>query len=161
MAHDDLMLISGTAGNPIQSTAITTTAEEASAAGYKYVGKYRSGVVEIRLTGHFDRAQGDETIDVIVKEATDSAGSGAAEIARKSALASSHAGNTGTTTTGTTPGSFVAAGSLSTGPALLGFQTGSGGYIGLFWDCAGTSPSVRGFAADVVMSSNAFRASGT
>lgn len=161
MPHDELLRLTGSAtGNPVEAS-ITTTAEAVASAGYKYVGKYRSGYLEIRIAGHLDRTSGDEGIVVGVKEATDAAGSGAAIIASTAALTTSNAGNLGTTTTGTTPGSFVAAGSLSTAPTRLGFQTGSGGYVAAYWDAAGTSPRIDSLSVEIVMDSNAFRQSGT
>jgi hypothetical protein len=156
IANDALLQLTGpSTGNAIEAANVTADAD--GSRGYKYVGQYRAGYIELRLTGSFDRTTGDENVVGEVWEATDAAGTGAVLIASGVAQTATHAANLGTATA-----NGKAAGTLSTGPARIGFQTGSGGYIKYRSEVGtSTTPIVGGVSADVVMTSVAFRPSGT
>lgn len=157
MPFDALLGLTGPAnapGNPIEAGDVTADADGSK--GYVYVGTYRSGYVELRLTGSFDRTTGDENLVGEVWEATDAAGTGAALIASGPAQTATHAANLG----GSTANGKVA-GTLSTGPTRIGFSTNGGGWIKYRSEVgASTTPVVGGVSADVVMLADAFKSSG-
>lgn len=156
MAHDDLLRLSGpAAGNPIEASSITADGDLSG--GYRYAGKYMSWYAEIRNTGAFDRTTGDEANVVEIYEATDSSGTGATLIASSTSLTATHAANLGASTA-----NGKTAGTLSDGPAYLGFTTGSGGWVKARANVSGTTPIVTGLAVDLIpANSGAFRQSGT
>lgn len=156
MAYDELMRLTGptaTQGNPIEAAAIT--ADAVGTNGYKWVGKNRRGVAHCRILGAFDRTTGDETLTFTIREATDAAGTGATAIASSAALTATHRANLGSAAA-----DGKAAGTLSDGPTYVGFATGSGGYISVFLDVAGTTPSAASVAVDVLMAPEAIQQSG-
>lgn len=156
MPYDELLRLTGptaTQGNAIEAANIT--ADAVGTNGYKSVGRYRRGQAHCRITGAFDRTTGDETITFTIREATDAAGTGAVAIASSAALTATHAANLGASTA-----SGKAAGTLSDGPAVVGFATGAGGYIAVFLDVAGTTPIATGVAVDIQMESTGYLQSG-
>lgn len=158
MPYDALLGLTGPAaspGNPIESSNVT--ADTDGSKGYVYVGTYRSGVLELRLTGSFDRTTGDENIVGEVWEATDAAGTGATLIASSASQTATHAANLGASTA-----NGKTAGTLSTGPTRVGFMTTSGGWIKYRSEIgSSTTPIIGGVSADVVMLADAFKSSGT
>jgi hypothetical protein len=155
MAFDDLLRLTGpAAGNSIEAANVTADAD--GSGGYKYVGKYRTGYLELRLTGSFDRTTGDENVVGEVWEATDAAGTSAALIASGAAQTATHAANLGASTA-----NGKTAGTLSTGPTRIGFSTGSGGWIKYRSEVgSSTTPIIGGVSAQVVMTANAYLQSG-
>jgi hypothetical protein len=154
VAYDALLKLTGPAnassptapGDPIEGAPIAATGD--GGAGYKYVGKYRTGYLECRIGGAFDRADGNETIQFTVWEATNLAGAGAAQIASGAVLAAGNRANYGSAAAdGKTPPAH------SDGPTRVGFTTGAGGYIKARFVAAGTTPSAASVSADVVMTS--------
>lgn len=142
MAYDDLLRASGpTAGNPIEASAVTADADLGG--GYRFLGKYLPWQAAIRLTGAFDRADGDESIVIDFYEASDAAGTSAAVIASSASATATHAANLGASTA-----NGKTAGSLSDGPLYCGFSTSSKGWIKAVANVSGTSPSVAGIAVN-------------
>lgn len=153
MAYDQLLRLSGpnstaTVTTPIEAAPITADADGAQ--GYKYVGKQRTGYLECRIAGAFDRTSSDEVMAFEVHEAVDASGTNAVLIASSANLTSSHAANLNTGN-----------GTLSSGPTRVGFNTGAGGYIKVRFNVGGTTPSAASVSADVVMTGIAVAQSGT
>lgn len=156
MANDALLSVSGPVGapgNPIEASSIT--ADVAGTKGYVYVGTYKSCIGRLRITGSFDRTTGDETFQADVYEATDAAGTGAALVGSSASQTATHAANLGSSTA-----NGKTAGTLSTGPATVGFSTGSGGWVGVTYNVGGTTPIVGGVAFDIEVLAGAVRGSG-
>lgn len=146
MAFDALLSStgpSGASGNPVEASAISSDADGAK--GYVYLGKNRSGRVECRIAGAFDRTTGDEVMAFEVHEATDAAGTGATLIASSANLTATHAAVYGAAASG------KSAGTLSDGPTVVGFATGSGGWCKVRFNVGGTTPSAASVSADFVM----------
>ncbi len=157
MAYDALLGLTGAAntpGSPIEAAAIAADADGTK--GYKYVGKYRTGILECRIAGAFDRTSGDEVMAFEVHEATDAAGTGATLIATSANLTATHAANlTNAAANGKN------AGTAADGPTRVGFQTTSGGFVKVRFNVGGTTPSAASVSADVVMSPTAVLPSGS
>lgn len=152
---DALLQLTGpTAGTPIE--AANVTADTDGSQGYRYVGTYRACVAELRLTGSFDRTTGDENVVGEIWEASDAAGTGATLIASGAAQTATHAANLGGSTA-----NGKSAGTLSTGPTRIGFQTGSGGWVKFRSEVgSSTTPIIGGVTADIRPLADAFLTSG-
>ena len=143
MASDLLLQVSGpSVGNQVETAAKTAPTDGAGGGTgvWKYLGKYRSGQAHIRVGGLVDRADGNETMTVEIYEATDAAGTGSTLIASSAPIIASQAANLGSTGTIT----------LGSQPAVMSFNTGSGGYVKCRYNCSGTTPSFAGISVVLV-----------
>ncbi len=151
MAYDELMRTTG-ASTGVQRETIT--ADAAGGGGYKYVGPNRSGYVEITYGGLFDRTTGDETIAALVKTADDAAGTNAATVGTSTTQATNNRGVSSAATPNESLGDVRA-------PDIVPFRTtATQPYVGVSWDVSGTTPSVAGAAARIVVTDAAVLRSG-